>query len=94
VPVLRFLIQSFVSVQSDCISVGLETKTLCYGSFVASSCHSAGSQIRNFNDDDTSSMATSVTNKGPADKETFCAVRCAPAGEMADRNVETMLKLL
>jgi hypothetical protein len=39
-------------------------------------------------------MTASIANKIPADKETFCAARCAAAGEMADRNVETMLKLL
>ena len=38
-------------------------------------------------------MAASTSNKRPEDKETFCAARCAAAGEMADRNVETTSKL-
>jgi len=39
-------------------------------------------------------MAASTANKTAADREAFCAVRCAAAGEMADRNVQTMWKLL
>jgi hypothetical protein len=63
VPVLPVLIQSFVSVQFDYISVGFEIKTLCYGSFV---CFLVLSQRWLTNDDDTSSMAASITNKIPA----------------------------
>jgi hypothetical protein len=75
-PELRFLIQSFVSVLFDYISVGFEIKTLCYRSFVFSSCRSAGSQIRNFNADDASSMAASTANKTPEDKDVLCSALC------------------
>jgi len=37
-------------------------------------------------------MAASIANKRPEDKETFCAARCAAAGEMADRNVRRCYK--